>query len=374
MFSMMQQQTQTAAPTLSQPTGVVVKTPRRGWPSVTELSTRLYAAYTVEGGGVHLAGCTLEPQLVASIHGECRISGTGQGEAEGAPGSQTISRFVTAQGEVLDDETAGLLGLRDLVVAEKPPRLLPSELARCKEFARSVLARECRKAGGELVEDSIGEEMIWCRRAAGKLRFSIGGKSADLAFDDWAALLRPPPFVCPATESSTFHVAATDDGRIVAADEIARCEQSGRRVLRQELAPCSATGKMVAHDLVERCPVTMQPTLKEMMTPCPVCGQRVSPAGLVDRQCRTCRNATSVSKDDPRICLVLGECPGLDRWRNWRLVETSQSYVLEARGLLNRLLVVVEKETLKPTRVAERNRFQTQWSDVPSERWPEILE
>src|SRR5262249_9552861 len=45
----------------------VSKMPRQPAASVADLSARLYRAYTIDGGQVRLAGCTLEPQPILHI-------------------------------------------------------------------------------------------------------------------------------------------------------------------------------------------------------------------------------------------------------------------------------------------------------------------
>jgi hypothetical protein len=101
---------------------------------------------------------------------------------------------------------------------------------------------------------------------------------------------------------------------------------------------------------------------------------RVSPHTIAESGCLACGKRTSIRKSDPRMCLVLGEHPGLDRWRRWRLAETPQAYVLEARSLLRRLLVVVDKQSLQTTRLAARNCFRSAWFDIPNEQWRELLQ
>lgn len=62
---------------------------------------------------------------------------------------------------------------------------------------------------------------------------------------------------------------------------------------------------------------------------------------------------------------VLHEHPRLDDWSNWRLSETAQVYVLVARRFSGKLLVVLNKDTLAPLRVAESGPIWTRWSDLP---------
>lgn len=80
-----------------------------------------------------------------------------------------------------------------------------------------------------------------------------------------------------------------------------------------------------------------------------------------------------VRKDDPRMARVLGEYPRLDRWSNWRIGETSTSYVLVAAALIKRILVVVNKESLEMVRLATRNRFSSHWVEPPLTERQEFL-
>jgi hypothetical protein len=70
---------------------------------------------------------------------------------------------------------------------------------------------------------------------------------------------------------------------------------------------------------------------------------------------------------------ILGEHAGLDRWNNWQLAETATVYVLQASGMLKRLLAVVDKETLAIHRLATAPRLSSTWVDVPEAAWAEIL-
>ena len=206
------------------------------------------------------------------------------------------------------------------------------------------------------------------------MRFTIGSEFVELPFADWACRLKVPAWICPHSGQATFHLAATDDGRIVAAEEIATCEKTNQRMLRSELVTCSVTGRQISSELAEICPVIQRPVLADKMTACPTCLLRVSPAAIVDTGCKACNKLTAIRKSDPRMCLVLGEHPGLDRWRRWRLAETPQAYVLEARRLMRRLLVVVDKQNLQTIRLATRSRFRSEWIDVPSQQFREFLQ
>ena len=214
---------------------------------------------------------------------------------------------------------------------------------------------------------------MWCRWAAGKLRFNIGEQFVELPFADWAIQLTPPKFVCSYSHRPTFNLTSTDDGRIVAAEEIATCQQTGRRMLDGELVTCSATGKRVSPELLETCPVTEKLVLHEAMTKCPTCLCHVSQAAVTNDRCPACKEPPAMIKTDSRFAPLLAAHPGLKRWHHWKVATTPQTYLLEATGLWRRLTVVLEKESLEPLRVAARNRFEKTWTDVPQEKWREIL-
>ncbi len=348
--------------------------PRLPAPTVAEISSQLYAAYTVEGGMMRLAGCTLEPQPIVHAKGRCLKSADGRG----AVGEESIELFLMASGDELDAAMISDLGLGDLIAAEKPPRLSDAETERLVEVGRQAIESRCRQLGGAIVStnelpDGVEIEIVWCRYAAGKLRFAIGEQFVELPFAEWAMRLTPPTFVCSYSRRSTFNLAATDDGRIVAAEEIANCEETGRRMLRGELVTCSATGKHVAPELVETCPVTQQPVLRTAMIACPTCMCRVSPKAVTNDRCQACQEPPAMIKTDSRFAPLLAAYPGLKRWHHWKVANTPQTYLLEAFSVWSRLRVVLEKESLNPLRIARRTRVQRTWTDVPQSKWEEIL-
>jgi hypothetical protein len=319
---------------------VAHKSPRAAAPTVAELSARLYAAYEIANGSVRLAGCTLEPQPVLHCDG----------------------KFFTATGEQLSDAMINELGLADLIVDNKPPRVAAEDIERWTAGAKQATKT-----------DASDFEIVWPRWAAGKLKFAIGEQSVELPFADWAARLAPPPYTCPLSGKSTFRLAITDDGRLAAAEAIAACDETGTRVLDSELVTCTATGKRVLSELTEICPASNVPVLRKALVECPTCKSTISPKAIADGGCPLCAKLESVAGSDPRLCLVIGQHPKLERWRNWQLAETPRSYVLEARGLLKRLHLTVDKQTLEPLRLAERLNLRKTWSEVPRSQWNDVL-
>jgi len=353
---------------------IAAKMPRKPAPNVAELSARLFAAYAIDGGSIRLAGCTLEPVPIVHVQGKWRGAAEESGSAVNvvrlspstAPvmASETaIELYLTACGEMLDASTIAELGLGDLVKIEKPPKLKKAEYERLVQLARQHVAG--------VTDEQI--EIVWCRYAAGKLRFTIGQEFVELPFADWAVRLVPPPYVCPHSGRLTFHLSATDDGRIVAAEEIAACEQSGRHFLHSELVKCSETGKIVWRELTEACPATGQPLLRERMVECPVCGTRVSTPALVKNQCRLCAERAAIANDDPRLARIRSDHSRLADWRHWKIAATPESLVLEATGAWQRLLIVADAQSYELKRLFERNRLQAKWSEMPRERWPSEL-
>src|SRR5208282_4139030 len=164
--------------------------------------------------------------------------------------------------------------------------------------------------------------------------------------------------------TATFHLAATDDGRIVAAQQIEACAESGRRLLSTELVRCSVTGRRVCPELAEACPISGRRLLRTEMVRCSTCRQRVSPQVVERNQCQACRQGKAVKKADPRMARLLHEHPALDRWRRWRMSETSRVYVLVANGWLKRLLVVIDKETLELRHMSTGSRLTHRWNEV----------
>jgi hypothetical protein len=322
--------------------------------SVYEISERLYSQYRVDAGRVHLSGCTLDDQPFLRLTFVKRGSST-----------TVVHCFFTPDGVPADREARNSLGLDD-ICPTKPPlphsRESPVELlvAAGSRFVQShASATDSLDIG--IADEQLAAAIVWVKRAVGKLQFTIGDESIDLAFDGWARTLQAPPFVCPHTGTHTFHVTATDDGRIAAAEAVEECAKSGKRVLGLELVTCSVTGQRVLPQFTRACPVTGQPVLEEELAQCDTCRQRVSRSVLKEGVCAGCRALVPVPSDDPRIVWLLSEYPKLDHWRRWRLSETASLYIVQSGKLLRQVLMVFDKETLSPRYAAARGRFRKTW-------------
>jgi hypothetical protein len=282
---------------------------------------------------------------------------------------------VAPDGSSVSDELVLKLGLDDLEpILQAPPRIDEPGLRSLIVAGRRIAAKQSTERDPEaVIAEPLAVTVAWVRHAEGRLQFTIGKHTASLPFSSWAKLLKPQPFVAKHSGASTFRLAATDDGRIDAADEITACQESGRRVLKQELVQCSVTGKSVLPDFTETCPVSGRPALRHEFVTCTVCRQRVSKAVMNEGACGACRSLAKVTKDDPRLVWIFGEHPGLDRWNNWQLAETATVYIAQATSLLKRLLVVVDKETLAVLRLATSSRLSATWIEAMDAERAELL-
>ncbi|MEE8452608.1 MAG: hypothetical protein V3R99_11860 [Thermoguttaceae bacterium] len=328
--------------------------------SVHQLAERLFPTYSVDRGNIHLAGCRLENRLFVRL--EFRL------------GEEAVVLYVDADGREVADETVEALGMSGAIELERPPGVFEPTVDRVTEAGAGLAAgRFSDSDAGNAAPELIAAAVLWCKFAEGKLRFSVGEDSVDLPFSGWARTLCPPPFVCPYSATNTFEIAATDDGRIAAASQIAACEETGRRMLSDELATCSVTERRVVPELIQSCPVTDQPVLRSVMVPCRWCDQPVSPAALRRHVCAACRELNPVDKADPRMTRLLEEYPLLDRWHTWQLSETATVYILVGSATLKRLLLVVGKESLDVKRLATGNRLFGGWKSVTRPQYDSLL-
>ncbi len=340
--------------------------PRRQPTAVNDISSRLFSAYRVEGGRVHLGGCQLAdfPFL--------RMSFSTQDH-----GKPTVRHlFVAHDGTSVSDSQAQELGLLDVEpITTSPPRIDDTTLNALIASGRFIAAKSSssRDPAASTV-DPLLITLLWVKHASGQLHFTVGDTTVALPFSGWAKSIEAQPFVAKQSGASTFHLAATDDGRIDAFDEIATCEQSGQRVLKQDLVTCCVTGKQVLEEFTEPCPVSGKPALTEQFVECAVCREQVSKSVLEDKVCGACRQMGKIAKDDPRLVWILGEHLGLDRWKRWRLAETQNVYITQADGIMKRLLAVVDKETLAVNFLATSSKLASGWTPVEGPAQADLLQ
>ncbi len=349
--------------------GPVVHAAPRGQPvSIHELAEPLFAPYRVDGGSVRLSGCSLEDQPLLRYTYGIRQENADQG-------LRLEHVYASPQQQPIEEDLLAALRVHDLTpLAARPPQLPDEKIAAWLAHGE----RQTPRLAGDRRADFLLTTVIWCKRASGKLLFELGDSSAERSFDLWAQQLvdgtaLPPPFRCSATGRESYHLVATDDGRITVADAIARCEHSGRRVLDSDLKTCAVTGRRVLGEFLSTCSVSDESVLAGELVSCAQCRQQVSPHAISGGRCRACRSLQPVTPDDPRLARILGEYPKLDHWPRWQLAETASVYVLTARSLLRRLLLVLDKESLEARRVAEGFRLTRQWPEIPPAQWDEFL-
>jgi hypothetical protein len=332
--------------------------PARQPGSVHQLAGHLFSYYQVDGGHSHLAGCTLDDRPFLRL---TFLVPAASGQPTGL-----IHGFGTSEGGLLGNELLEQLHLDQLEpIVGRRPRLEPTLLEQWTELTR----REVTARHESTKLSTIAATLIWCKYASGKLAFSIGQQTVELAFEGWSCMLQdhrapPPPFTCPVSGLSSYHLAATDDGRITVAPAIAACEYSGRRVLAIELRTCAETGRRVLPEFLRACPVTGHPILESALRPCSMCRQSVSPRSLSKGRCAACRALEATTKADPRIARVLDAYPRLDRWRAWQVAETGTAQIVVGQSTWKRLLIVLDKSTLDVLHVAAGHRFSRGWTPV----------
>lgn len=311
--------------------------------AVHDLTDRLFAAYELGGGKVHLAGFHLEDRPFVRL--TTRVGGS-----DAKP--KLRHRYFTERGEPIAEDFAAALGLDRVASGVDPwPKRGVQQLDQAIAAARDG-------AAGEAVAS-----IVWAKHASGRLRFEFGDASVDTTFDGWARMLQPPLVRCPETGRETRSLAVTHDGRIAAAEAIAACEATGRRHLREELETCTVSGGLVEPELVVRCDATDKPVLRDRTARCKRCGLRVASNAVTPSGCVGCDNAERAPAGDARMTAILAKHPRLAK-RRWSLAETPRAYVLETAGWFRRRCVTLDRETLEIVHRAEAPRFSSGWRVV----------
>ena len=312
--------------------------------SVHQIAARLFPAYTVDDGTLHLAGCSLEDRLFVRL--------------DFSRDSFQTAIHVDRDGNEVGGELVDMLGMTETAKTSVPPDFLPNQTDRPVECGIQIAQRRWADLGaGDLASTTL----LWCKRVEGKLRFTFGEHWVDLPFSGWTRPLEPPPFVCPHSGRETFHVAVTDDGRVAAAESIEPCSQTGQKVLSDDLVTCSVTGRRMLPDFTVTCPVTGLPVFGPEMVACDTCHESVSPAAVEEGECSACREPQPAQRIDPRIAQVVGRHPHLARWGKWRISETATVYILVGSSWVKRLLVVIDKNSHEVKRTATAGRWSGQW-------------
>ena len=317
--------------------------------SVHEVADRLLPAYTVDGGNVHLAGCRIENRLFV--------------RASTQHAGRTVCFVLNQRGEELDPILGEKLGIDQLIELEHPPEEHGDDSVR--PLAQIAQNRMIQQFDAKSPPEKVDIIAIWCKHVEGRLRFTVGDDSVDLPFSDWVRTLQPAAYRCPYSGVESFHLAATDDHRIVPAETVEVCEETGRRVLVGELVTCDETGRRLVAELAEICPVSGKSIEPKHMIVCEHCGQRVAPSTVDQGWCIACRTREHVRRSDTRLVRLQEQNPELKLagWRRWQLAETDHIMVITANRWLQRLLLVANAKTGKLIRRAKRHCPFGHWQD-----------
>ena len=346
---------------------VIHSAPQQQPANVHQLTPRLLGAYRFEQGTVHLGGCTLEDRPVI------RWTFLSAHPADARPRLRHV--YVWPEGGVLDEPTIAALGLaRVSPSAIRPPRVTEAQLRQWIEAARVHASGVASPQPGDILLASV----LWCKFAEGQVVFAWGEQSVELSFAGWTRMLasgelQPPPFRCAVSGAQSHQLAVTDDDRITVVEAIAACDVSGKRVIESELETCAVSSRRALPEYLETCPLTDQRVLKSEIVVCFLCQQRVSWPSLKEGRCTACRRLQRANKQDAPLARILGEYPGLDRWRRWRLSETSRVYIVLGRQLWRQILAVVDKQSLQLRHLATAGRIVPRWKEIPAEQTDRYL-
>lgn len=364
LFAWLHEQVQAAG-------GVLHAQPATQPASVSEITPHLFEPYRVEGGRVQLGGCRLEDRPILKFIYRLDASPE-RDDAE----DRLVHLFAMPDGAAVDSELVAALGLEQLVPYSGRLPILTAE-------QRELLSEEGQRQAAQLGQISktaqlMSATIVWCKYVVGKLTFIVGESKAEVNCEGWARLLaegrlKPPPFKCPESSLESYHLAITDDGLVTVSEALATCAGSGRRGLAVQMRPSALSGKLALPEGLVRCPVSGEEVLESELVTCPMCGQSLAPSALRGNRCLACRRLSSVSKDDPRMARALGEYPGLDHWRRWKIAETDRAYILQAVGLVRQLVIVLDKDSLEVLRAAEGHRLLGSWQELPQVEQQELL-
>ena len=330
--------------------GALLARPATQPEAVHEISPRLFEAYQVDGGQTHLAGCRMKEVPFVRVT-------TGADES-----GEVTHRFYTAELEPVEESLVEQLGLDQLVPQGSHPMLVSR--VEVQQLAERATASQ---------EGLLAVTVVLAKRAEGAVQFDIDEQCAQVTFSDWTRQLKAPPFHCAASGRDTYHLAALDDGRIVAAEAIGVCEHSDTRLLESDLVVCATTGKRVDPALTSHCKVSDTVSLAEELVNCPTCGESVS-RGVMDQGCcAACRELPVVRSGDPLVAGLLEQYPLLKKYGKLRAGERGGVLRLMAHGWWRRLLLAVPAGKNTPTHVAMRQGLAGQWETVPEGEWPQVL-
>lgn len=331
--------------------------PREQYNRVSALTEHLFQPYTVEGGSIRLAGCSLEDQPILRFAYEKPLGEASTEDAE--------LRFVTPDGEPVPDEMVAWIA-DSVPISGKPPALSAATVERWKALG-TQWADSPDRGTGKLLTATV----IWCKYAQGKLSFEFGSTSSELPFHGWSrdfatGAVIPPPFRCPITKKESYHVVLSDDGKVTVPAALAHCSESGQRVVDDSLETCPVSGRRALPEFFVDCPVTSERVLRSALARCTACRQLVSPNAIEDGRCEVCRSLQTVPADDPRVVAACQQFPKLSATKHWRIGESGAATVMIARQLLRKTLLVFAKSDGELLHHAVAPRWSNHWNTPSS--------
>jgi hypothetical protein len=322
-----------------------------------EITPQLFQAYTVDGGQMHVAGCRIEDRVFVV----CSV-----------PDSDDPTRIwqyvVDDQGHKIAEPLVERLGLLATgPCGGHPPRVSRDQLQHAQQLAQAAVSL------AEVERPLHSAVIVLPRWASGAVEFELGDERARVEFADWAADLSPPAICGPQTGVATYHLAATSDGRLAAFEQLAVSDVTGHRLLKHELVTCASTGQLVEPELTRHCPVSGQASLDSAFAVCDTCGESVSRVALAGGTCRCCRELAPLVRDSTQLAELLRQFPRLAKFRNLKTGQSERVVVIQATGLWQRLLVVTDRETAQPVRVATATALSRSWNVANRSDWPRLL-
>ncbi len=317
--------------------------------AVHEITESLFAAYRLDGGKLHVAGCQLEDIPFLRM--------TTLAESTDYESSTLIHQFFDTSGQQVAEELINDLGLDQSISCEEIPHRVDEKVLSIRN---------------QLVEQvPVGAiSLVWARRASGLLRFEFGEESVDTDFQGWVKTLKPPAAICPQTGVETFHLSTTDNGRIIAAEQIAICEVSGKRYPTEELETCAETGKRVAPDLLTTFAFTGERILKSEMRQCDRCKSWVPASRLSRTGCVVCDSAKRTEELPVPPEELFAGYPKLAK-QTWLAAEAKDRTILVSDGWFRRRVAIVDNATRKLVYLAEASRFSSVWRPIVNHAYGE---
>ena len=114
--------------------------------SVHEIAGRLFPAYTVANGMLHMAGCSLEDRLFVRLDFRRNDFQT--------------AIHVDREGNEVDDTLIDLLGMTDTAKTPVPPCFVPDQVARSVECGIQIAQRRWADLGAD---DLLSTTLLWWR-------------------------------------------------------------------------------------------------------------------------------------------------------------------------------------------------------------------